>query len=153
MGRAARRDSADRRALRNLGKELVVGLEGLESIDEQLECGGTTALTVLLQPGEHTAQLEDLLQLLAREEQLFVAGRRRRDIDRGVDATLGDAPVEPQLHVASALELLEDDFVHLGTRLDERSCQDGEGSAFFDVASRTEELLGRIQRAGVDAAR
>ena len=50
---------------------------------------------------------------LALEEQLLVAGARRVDVDRRVDAALGELAVEPQLHVAGALELLEDHLVHL----------------------------------------
>src|SRR4029079_8559480 len=51
------------------------------------------------------------------------------------------------------LELLEDDLVHLRARLDERGRDDRERPALFDVAGRTEELLGRVQRSGVDATR
>src|SRR3712207_8737684 len=59
----------------------------------------------------------------------------------------------PIFHVAGALELLEDDLVHRRARVDERGAEDGEGSAVLDVARCTEELLGRVQGARVDAAR
>jgi hypothetical protein len=49
---------------------------------------------------------------------------------------------QAELHVAGALELLEDDLVHLGTGLHERGRDDGERAAIFDVARSTEERLG-----------
>src|SRR5215212_8995107 len=84
-GCSGRGGSADRRALRNLGEELVVGLECLESVDQQLEGRRAATVTVLMQAGENAAQLEYLLHLAAVEEQLFVTGRRCRYVDRRID--------------------------------------------------------------------
>src|SRR4029079_3853304 len=54
-----------------------------------------------------------------------------------------------QLHVAGALELLEDDLVHLGARVDQGRGQDGQRAAVFDVAGGTEEAFRGVERAGV----
>lgn len=69
------------------------------------------------------------------------------------DAAVGQAAIEPELHVARALELFEDDLVHLGPRFDQSRCEDGEAAAAFDVAGGAEEALGRIEGGRIDAAR
>ena len=63
-----------------------------------------------------------------------------------------------QFHVASALELLEDDLVHLRAGLHQGGGDDGQRAALGDVARSAEELLGRVQggcidTTGEDAAR
>ena len=57
-----------------------------------------------------------------------------------------------QLHVARALEFLEDDVVHAAAGLDERRRQDGDRAAFLDVSCGTEKLLGLVQRRRVQTA-
>ena len=52
-------------------------------------------------------------------------------------------PIENHLHVASALELFEDDFIHARAGIDERRGDDGQRAAFFDVPRRAEERFGR----------
>src|SRR3989304_6205287 len=84
-------------------------------------------------------------QLLAIEQQLFFARARRFDVDRRVDPSVGELAVESELHVAGALELLEDHFVHLRPGLHEGRAQDGEAAAFLDVASGPDEPLGRVE--------
>ena len=81
-----------------------------------------------------------------------MAGGGGVDVDGRVDPPLGEAPVEPELHVPGALELLEDHLVHAAAGLDEGGGEDGEAAALLDVAGGAEELLGRVERAGVDAA-
>ncbi len=82
-----------------------------------------------------------------------MAGARGVDVDGGIDPALGETTVEAQLHVAGALELLEDRLVHAAVRLDEGGGEDRQRPTLFDVAGGAEELLRRVQRAGVDAAR
>ena len=53
-------------------------------------------------------------------------------------------------HVTGALEFLEDDFVHLGTGIDQRRGEDGQAAAFFDVTRGTEEALRLLERVSVD---
>jgi hypothetical protein len=64
----------------------------------------------------------------------------------------GELAVEAQLHVAGALELLEDHLVHAAAGVDQRRGEDRERAALLDVAGRAEELLRRVQRVGVDTA-
>src|SRR6267154_2767438 len=71
---------------------------------------------------------------------------------RGEHALLGDAPVEVDLAVAGALELLVDDVVHLRARVDERRGENREAPALLDVTGGAEEALGTLQRVGVHAA-
>ena len=68
------------------------------------------------------------------------------DVDGREDALVGQLAVEADLHVAGALELLEDDLVHARAGVDQRRGEDGERAAELDVAGRAEELLGRVQR-------
>src|SRR5436305_8628818 len=85
------------RRLGDLGEELVVASGGLDLVHEQLEAGAA------LEGVEDPAQLPHLLQLDALEQQLLVARGGPVDVDRRVDAALGQLAVEAQLHVAGAL--------------------------------------------------
>src|SRR5438270_500441 len=134
------------RGLGDLGEELVVALGGLDLVHQQFEARSA------LQGVEDPPKLPDLLELGALEEELLVAGGRAVHVDGGVDAPLGQFAVEAQLHVAGALELLEDDLVHPRTRLDEGGGEDRQRPTLFDVPGRPEELLGWVQSRRVDAA-
>ena len=68
------------------------------------------------------------------------------DVERRVDALLGDAPVEVDFAVAGALELLVDHVVHARAGVDQRGGEDRERAAFLDVARRAEEALRPLQR-------
>src|SRR3954464_14167824 len=85
--------------LGDLGEELVVALGSPDLVHQQLQTRSA------FQGVEHPAQLPDLLELRALEEQFLVAGGRPVDVDRRIDAALSQLPVEAQLHVAGALEL------------------------------------------------
>ena len=75
------------------------------------------------------------------------------DVDRGENAALDQLAVEVDLHVAGALELLEDHVVHPRTGVDESGSYDGQAAALFDVPRRTKEPLGLLQGVGVNTAR
>ncbi len=53
-------------------------------------------------------------------------------------------------HVAGALEFLVDHLVHLRAGFDQRGGENGQRTAFLDIARGTEETLGLLQRMGVD---
>src|SRR3546814_10303728 len=55
-------------------------------------------------------------------------GARTVDVDRREDALLGQGPRQTQLHVAGALELLEDHLVHLRAGLDQGGREIGRAS-------------------------
>ncbi len=57
-----------------------------------------------------------------------------------------------ELHVAGALELLEDDLVHPAAGVDQGGGDDGQAAALLDVAGGAEEALGLLQGVGVHAA-
>ena len=83
-------------------------------------------------------------------QDLLLAGAGDVDVDGREDPLVREASVELELHVARALELLEDHLVHLRAGLDQGGRQDGQRAAVLDVARRTEEPLRRVERAGVD---
>src|SRR3546814_3585464 len=81
-----------------------------------------------------------LLELGAEEQELLVPSRRGVDVDGRVDPALGEAAIEAQLHVAGALELLEDHLVHAAPGLDESGGEDGEAAALLRSEEHTSEL-------------
>ena len=91
-------------------------------------------------------------QYVGLDEEVVAARAGGCEVDGGVDALVGELAVELQLHVAGALELLEDDVVHLGAGVGEGCGYDGQGAAALDVARRAEEALGFLQGVGLDAA-
>src|SRR5512133_2588725 len=128
------------------GEELLVRVDLGELLQEPLH------RLDRLQRRERAAQAPHLLDLLHREELLLLAGARRADVDGREDAPLGELPREHHLHVAGALELLEDHLVHAGAGVDEGGGDDGERAALLGLAGRAEEPLGALQRARVHAA-
>src|SRR6266498_106708 len=130
----------------DLPQELLVGLGGAHLVDHQLQrLRG-------LQRTEDPAQLPGHDQLLVSEQQLLLAGRGTVHVQCREDATLGELAVQPDLHVPGGLELLEDDLVHARAGVHQRGRQDRQRAAVLDVAGRSEETLGRVERRGVDAA-
>ena len=85
-----------------------------------------------------------MLELLALEQQLFVAGGAGIHIYGGVDAAFGGAAIQAKLHVAGAFELFKYHLVHLGARLHQCGAEDRERAAFFHIAGCAEELLGGV---------
>src|SRR5690606_13238013 len=83
---------------------------------------------------------------------ICAAGAGGGDVDGGVDALLDEAAVEVELGVAGALELLEDDLVHLRAGVDEGGADDGERAAAFDGPGGAEELLRALEGVGVQTA-
>ncbi len=73
---------------------------------------------------QQLAQDPDLLQLVRRRDQLFAARAGAVDVERRVDALLGDAAVEVDFAVAGALELFVDHVVHARAGVDQRGGED-----------------------------
>src|SRR5579885_1399815 len=136
--------AADVRRFLNLEQELVVVLGLLHLVEEQFE------RLLRLERVQHPAQLPHDLQFVRREQDLFLAGTGRVDIDRREDPLVREPAVELELHVAGALELLEDDLVHPRAGVDQRGREDRQRAAVLDVARGTEEPLRRVQRGAVD---
>src|SRR5690606_4224950 len=134
----------DVRGLLDLEEELGVAPGLAEAVQEQLDTG------LGVQGGKHSPELPHYLELVGTEEDLLLAGAGVVDVDGREDPTVRQLPVELELHVAGALELLEDHLVHARAGLHERSGQDRQRSAVLDVAGGTEELLRRVERGAVD---
>src|SRR5690349_7548451 len=105
-----------------------------------------------VQLGEELAEDPHPVEHFPGEQQLLFSCAGTGDVHRREHALVHQAPVEVDLHVAGALELLEDDLVHPTAGVDERGADDGEAAAVLDVARRAEELLRPAERIRVDAA-
>src|SRR5882724_741208 len=127
-------------------KELLVVLRPLHPLQQELERLHRWHVR------QEIAQEVDPVELVLVHEQLFLAGRGALDVDGGIDAPVGQAPVEDELRVAGALELLEDHLVHPAAGVDQRRRDDAEAAALVDVPRRAEEALRLLQRVGVHAA-
>src|SRR5438270_2734682 len=101
---------------------------------------------------EDAAQHPHLGEDILVDQQLFLAGAGLADVERGEDALVGDLAIEDYFRVAGALELFEDDLVHLGAGIDQCGGDDRQGTALLDVPRGTEEALGPLQRVCVDTA-
>src|SRR5918994_6789897 len=130
-----------------LAQELGIGACLLELGYEELQ------LRRGLKGVEDAAHLPYPLGLARFHKELFLARRGVLDVDGRVEPAVRQLPIEPELHVTRALELLEDDLVHPAAGLYQRGGEDRERAAVLDVARRPEELLGRIQSGGVNTTR
>src|SRR5262245_17861724 len=87
-------------------EQLIVRRCRRDTLDQPLHRGLWRHLRQPATQRVHTVEL-------VRSEQLLLAPRSaRRDVDRGIDALLGEAAIELDLAVTRALELLEDHVVH-----------------------------------------
>ncbi len=126
---------------------------------EELFVGGSVAHSLLQklhsldggEVGEMVAEDHRTGQNIGLDEEVVAAGGGGGKVDGGEDALVGEAAIELELHIAGALELLEDDVVHLGAGFGECGGDDGERTATLDIAGRTEEALGFLERIGLDA--
>src|SRR5215831_3902274 len=86
-------------------EELLVRLELLELLEQRLH--RVEGLVV----GHLAPEPPDLLELRFGEQQLLPPRARADEVERREDAPIGELPRQVELHVAGALELLEDDVV------------------------------------------
>src|SRR4051794_30134758 len=94
---------------------------------------------------EDAAKDVHLLERVARHQQFFLAGSRPGDVDCREGPLVGHLAVEDDFRVTRALELLEDHFVHARACVDQGGRDDGERTAFLDIAGGAEEALGTLQ--------
>ena len=127
-------------------EELGVGL----GLGEARDHGVGRLLDLLLHEG--AAEEMDALEGLGVDEELLLTGAGGADVDGGPEAHLGALAVEDELHVAGALELLEDDVVHAAAGLDQHAGDDGERTGLLGAAGGGEELAGFLEGAHVEAA-
>ena len=92
------------------------------------------------------------LQFVRVVKQFLLARAGRLDVDGRENAAVHQRAVQMHLHVAGALELFKNDFVHAAAGVHQRRGHDGERAAFLDVARRAEKALRLVQRVGVHAA-
>src|SRR5687768_4749104 len=134
------------RLLVHRGEEVLVGLGVLHLVEQELHRVDGPHLHQ--DPAQHPHFGERRLV----DQQFFLAGAGLADVQCREDALVGDLAVEHDLGIAGALELLEDDFVHLRSGVDQGGGDDRQRAAFLDVAGGAEETLRPLQRIGVDAA-
>ncbi len=123
-----------------------VGLEPLERFEKLLDLHGWRHVD------EPAAQGVDRLELLGVDEQVLLARARGREVDGREQPALGDLAVEDQLHVAGALELLEDHLVAAAAGVHEGRGDDRQRAALFELSRSAEELFGNRQRPAVESA-
>src|SRR6478672_10299072 len=119
--------------LRQRPEELDVVLGLREAVEQQLDA------LVRADRRQHPAHGPDHLEDGLLEEQLLAASTGALDVDRGEDPLLGELPIEDQLAVAGALELLVDDVVHARAGVDEAGGDDRERATLLYVPRGTEE--------------
>src|SRR5204862_2312514 len=94
------------------GEEILVGLGILHLVEQELHRVDGSHLH------QDPAQHPHLGKLGLVDEQFLLAGAGLAHVERGEDALVADLAVEHDLRIAGALELLEDDLVHLGAGVD-----------------------------------
>src|SRR6185503_10601772 len=128
------------------GQQLIVAWRRRNPLDQPLHRGLRRHLR---QPPPQRIHAVDLV----RPEELLLAARAARpNVDRRIDALLGESTIELDLTVARALELLEDHVVHARAGFDERRRDDRQRSAarrLRNGARRSEKGLGLRHRRGV----
>src|SRR5439155_20335116 len=112
--------SVAHRSFGDLPQELLVRLGLADLVDEQLQAGRR------FEGMEHAAKPPRQRQLFGRHEPLFLSSPRGLDVDGREHPLLGQAPVQSDLPVPGALELLEDDLVHAGPRFHQGARDDGQ---------------------------
>src|SRR3954466_1724951 len=113
---------------RNALQHLLVRREFLHEHEEPLDCfPGFVA-------GEAATDQVDLFEFPRLEKQFLAAGPGKEDVHCRVNALIADFAIEDHLHVAGALEFLEDELVHSAAGLDERGRHDGERASFLGIA-------------------
>jgi hypothetical protein len=83
---------------------------------------------------------------------VLVAGAGGVEVDGREDPPVGAGPVERQLGVAGAFELLVDQRVAARAGVDQRAGDDGQRAAAVDGPGRAEQALRRGEGGGADAA-
>ena len=105
------------------------------------------------QRDEHAAHDHHCAQCLVVQQQFFATcagdGRRRW---RGRHVASASLRSRISSIVAGALKLFEDHVVHTAAGIDQAGGDDRQAATLFDIARRAKEALGRIKRAGIDAA-
>src|SRR5215470_12588700 len=116
-------------------QELRIGFGLLQSFEDKLH------LLDRRKRVQHAAQYPDSVEVLLRDQQLFLARARLLQVDRREDALVRELAVEMYFEIACALELFEDHVVHSASGFDQGRGDDRQGAALFDVTGRSEEPL------------
>ena len=85
-------------------------------------------------------------------EQLFFTRTALDQVDSGIDAAVGQAAIEDQLHIACSFEFFKDHLIHSRACIDQRCRNDGQRSALFDITSSSKETFWLMQGIGIDTA-
>ncbi len=101
---------------------------------------------------EHLVKDINPLQFVLGPQQFFLAGAGGAHVDGRPDALVDQLTVEVELHVAGALELLENHVVHPAAGVDEGGGQNRQGAALLDVSGGPEKALRLVQGGRVEAA-
>src|ERR1700682_5578059 len=132
-------------------------LEALQEVGVRLELGEASEDELhrldLVYGRERPAQLHDPGKLLGVVELLFLSRAGLRDVDAREDPAVEEVPVENDLGVSRALELLKNDLVHAGARVDRGRGDDGERAPALRVARCPKNPARVLHGSGTDAPR
>src|SRR6185436_5749142 len=98
---------------------------------------------------QDTAQHVSLLQKVCFDQELFLACAGTQNINRREYALVRNLAIQNDFRVTGSLELFENDFVHAAARVDQGSRNNGERSAFLNIARGTKEPLWSLQGVGI----
>ena len=92
------------------------------------------------------------MQDLRRQQQLFLAGAAAIQVDGREHAFFVQAAVQMNLAIAGAFEFFKDHFVHAATGVDQRRADDGQATAFFNLAGGAKKAFRALQGGGINTA-
>src|SRR5574341_153465 len=127
-------------------QEVPVGLVLFEFFEQEFHA---------LHRGERVQDLPEhphAVEVVLVHEELFLAGAGGVDVDGREHALVHELAVEVELHVAGALEFLEDHVIHAAARVHEGRGEDREAPPILDAARGAEEPFRPLEGVRVQAA-
>src|SRR5580704_17554526 len=130
----------------HIGEEFAVSAGFAELVDQQFHrFDGRKRV-------ENFPQHPYARQIFLGNQEFFLTRAGALNIDGREYALIDKFALEDDFAVTRAFEFFEDHVVHAGPGIDQGRCDDRQGTAFFDVTSRSKEPLRALQGVGVDTA-
>ena len=101
---------------------------------------------------QHTAQNPHFGQGGLVNQQFFLTGAGAGNINRREEAFIGQFSIKNDLRVAGSIEFFKDNFVHAGTGINQSRGDNGQRSAFFNIAGCTENAFRPLESICIDTA-
>ncbi|EAQ80991.1 hypothetical protein DSM3645_20507 [Blastopirellula marina DSM 3645] len=101
---------------------------------------------------QDATQDADPFVLFRIHQHFFTARAAGVDVHGRPNAAVDQLAVKHDLLIAGPFELFKDHVIHFAAGVDQRRRDNRQRAPFFDLASRTEEPFGTLQRVGVESA-